>query len=319
MELRHLRYFVAVAEELHFGRTAHRLHISQPPLSHQIRKLEEELGLKLFLRSRRGVELTQGGRVFLAEARQILAQIERSVQAVKRADRGQIGPLVVACGPLAIETVLPTVLRVFRARFPEVEISLKESTAQKILEALDKKTADVGLLMPYVESETLQGEVCLTVPIMAALPKSHPLAKRQRIRLKQLANEPFVLPSHSLAPGFYEHAVGMCRRAGFTPKVVQEAAQHPTLLLLVAAGYGVSLIPSLQKARDPDGVAFVKVQEPWAAMQLWMAWRHSNSSAALAAFIDVVRAYCLKKTKEFGQPRKPAEGGRAAPAVSDDK
>ena len=188
MELRHLRYFVAVAEELHFGRAAVRLHMAQPPLSQQIRKLEEELEVKLFLRARRRVELTHAGRVFLVEARQVLSLAERAADAAKRADRGQIGPLVVACGPIAVHTVLPTILRAFRARFPEVGITLRELTMLEVPEALQQRTADVGLLMPYFQSETLQREIVLTVPMVAALPKSHPLAGRRRIRLNQLAS-----------------------------------------------------------------------------------------------------------------------------------
>lgn len=307
MELRHLRYFIAVAEELHFGRAADRLHISQPPLSQQIRKLEEELGVELFSRAHRHVELTHAGRVFLIEARQILSQMERAAEAAKRADRGQIGPLVVACGPLAVQTVLPLVLKVFRARFPEVELSLKESTMQEIVEALQERTADIGLLMPYFDSEMLQRQIVLTVPMVAALPKSHPLAKRRRIRVKQLANERFVLCSHRSAPGFYEHTIGLCQRAGFTPKLAQEAGQHPTLLALVAGGYGVSVIPALHNPGAPEDVALVQIQEPWATMQLCIAWRASDSSPVLTAFIDVVKACCVKATAKKHRPRVGAK------------
>src|SRR5204863_6825046 len=136
MEFRHLRYFVAVAEELHFGRAAARLHLSQPPLSQQIRTLEEELGLKLFSRDRRRVELTHAGGVFLTDAKQILSQMEHAAQAARRADRGQIGPLVVACAPLAVQTVLPMILKTFRKEHPEVDLNVKESTASDMLDAL---------------------------------------------------------------------------------------------------------------------------------------------------------------------------------------
>src|SRR3954454_373729 len=225
MEFRHLRYFVAVAEELHFGRAAARLHLSQPPLSQQIRTLEEELGLKLFSRDRRRVELTHAGSVFLTEAKQILSQMEHAADAARRAERGQIGPLVIACGPLAGETVLPIILRMFRTKHPEVDLNLKESSGQDLVDILQEKHADAGLLMPHFTAERLQHQSCITLPLVAALPKGHPLAKRRRIRLKQLAEERFVLFSPQRALGFYEHIVAVCERAGFTPKIVQEAGQ----------------------------------------------------------------------------------------------
>lgn len=307
MELRHLRYFVAVAEELHFGRAAARLHISQPPLSQQIGNLEEELGLKLFSRRHRRVELTNAGRVFLIEAKQTLLQIEKAAAAAKRADRGEIGPLVVACSPIAVHTVLPLVLKDFRAQLPEVEIGIRELMAQEIFESLRERSADVGLLMPLFESQGLQRQIVLTVPMIAALPKAHPLAKRRHIRLKQLAHERFVLFSRRWACGFYEHAIGLCRRGGFTPKVVHEAAQHPTLLALVAAGYGVSLIPALDKRDIPEGVAIVRIEERWATMQLCMAWRSGESSSMLATFLNAVRACCLKTAAKKHWPRVRAK------------
>ena len=294
MEFRHLRYFVAVAEELHFGRAAARLHLSQPPLSQQIRTLEEELGLKLFSRDRRRVELTHAGGVFLTDAKQILSQMEHAAQAARRADRGQIGPLVVACAPLAVQTVLPMILKTFRKEHPEVDLNVKESTASDIIDALQEKEADVGLLLPHFTSERLQRQSCLTLPLVAVVPKSHPLAKRRRIRMKQLAGESFVLFSRQGASGFYEHIVGMCERGGFTPKIVREASEHLTLLALVAAGYGVTLIPALAKSQPPDDVVFVQVIESWATMQLWIAWRTNHSSPVLTAFLEVVRVCCRR-------------------------
>src|SRR5689334_21197125 len=186
MEFRHLRYFIAVAEELHFGRAAARLHLSQPPLSQQIRTLEEELGLKLFSRNRRRVELTHAGTVFLKEAKQILSQMEHAAEAARRAERGQIGPLVVACGPLAVQTVLPQILKRFRTEHPEVDLTVKEANAGDLLDVLQEKKADVGLLIPNFTSERLQRQSCLTLPLVAAVPKNHPLAKRRRIHMKQL-------------------------------------------------------------------------------------------------------------------------------------
>src|SRR5262249_42947913 len=140
----------------HFGRAAARLHLSQPPLSQQIRTLEEELGLKLFSRDRRRVELTHAGNVFLAEAKKILSQMEHAASAARRAERGQIGPLVVACGPLAVQTVLPMILKTFRTKYPEIDLSIKESNGQDIINILQENKADVGLFMPQFTSERLQ-------------------------------------------------------------------------------------------------------------------------------------------------------------------
>ncbi len=291
MELRHLRYFVAVAEELHFGRAAQRLHIAQPPLSQQIGKLEDELGLKLFSRAKRRIELTHAGRVFLPEARQTLFLAERAAEAARRADRGEIGPLAVACGPIAVQTVLPSVLPVFRQRFPEVEISLTELPMAEIVEALQRGTVDLGLLLPYFDSELLEREVILRLPMRAALPRGHPLARRKSIRLKQLAKDRFILVARSLASGLYDYIVGTCQQAGFTPKVAQEATYIPTLLRMVAAGYGVSLVPKMPKPMEVQDVAFVQIQEPYPAVELCMAWRANDSSPPLAAFRNVVRAF----------------------------
>jgi DNA-binding transcriptional LysR family regulator len=232
----------------------------------------------------------------LTEAKQILSHMEHAAEAARRAERGQIGPLVVACGPLAVQTVLPMILKMFRKDYPEVDLSVKESNGHDIVDVLQEKQADVGLFIPAFTSDRLQRQSCLTLPLVAALPKDHPLARRRRIQMRQLANEPFVLFSHRRAVGFYDHIVGVCERGGFTPNVVREAGQHLTLLALVAAGYGVTLIPALTKATPPENVVFVQVTEPWATMPLWVAWRANHSSPVLTAFLEVVRICCRRVT-----------------------
>lgn len=313
MELRHLRYFVAVAEELHFGRAADRLHMSQPPLSQQIHNLEEELGLKLFLRRNRRVELTHAGRVFLGEAKQILARMERAADAAKRADRGKTGPLVVACGPLAMKTILPMALKIFRTLSPEVELCLRQSTMQEMLESLQDRTTDVGLLTPSFESTMLQSQMVLTVPVVAAVPKSHPLAQQESIKLKELKDERFVLYSHRSAPGFHVRMIELCRRAGFAPKITQEAGQYPELLVLVTAGYGVALVPELRDCCVPEGVSLVRIEETWATIQLGMAWRAGNSSPVLAAFLDVIKSCTPEVLPNKPSRRPPAKSHRRPP------
>lgn len=305
MELRHLRYFVAVAEELHFGRAANRLHIAQPALSQQIRKLEEELNVKLFFRSKRRVELTHAGRVFLVEAQQILSRAERAAQAAKRADRGEIGPLALACGAVAIYTLLPLVLPAYRARFPGTDIRIRECLMTEGVEALEDGSADVGLLFPYFHSEMLKHETVLRVPLVAVLPKSHPLAQADRISLKQLAKDPFILFAHRQGSGFYERVVGVCQKAGFVPKVIEGVEHFRTMLVMVAAGYGVSLVPRLPEGTAGREVAYARLREPYATVEICMAWRATESSPLVAAFLDATRASCREGSREKPSGERP--------------
>lgn len=296
VELRHLRYFIAVAEELHFGRAAARVHIAQPPLSQQIRKLEEELGVQLFTRAGRGIALTHAGGVFLSEARQILCRTDRAVETARRADRGMIGPLLVACGPMGAQSVLARVLPEFRKRHPDVELVLREFLSGDIVEALHGGSVEVGLLLPDFDSELLRRETLMSVPMLAALPAAHPLARRRRIHLNDLADENFVVVSRHLSAGFYGHVMACCQRAGFTPAVIEEATYIPTLLVMVAAGYGVALVPSVVKPEP--GVALIPLDDPCPEMQLCMAWKADNRSPVLAAFLATVRACCGKPSRQ---------------------
>ena len=297
MELRHLRYFAAVAEELHFGRAANRLHIAQPALSQQIRNLENELDVRLLARTKRRVELTHAGRAFLGEAQQILSQSENAVWVAKRAARGEIGRLALACGTIAADVLLPLVLPRYRARFPEVQISLREGLTAEVVLALEEGNADVGVLLPYFHSEVLKRKTVFRTPLLAALPESHPLAHVGSISLRQLANEPFILFPHRRGSGFYEHVMGMCQKAGFMPKVLEAVAHFHTLLLLVKAGYGVSLVPALPTGTGTQ-VALAKLREPYAKVEVCMAWRVNNSSPQVAAFLQAVRVCCRDATRE---------------------
>lgn len=288
-----MRYFLAVAEELHFGRAARRLHIAQPPLSQQIRKLEEELGVQLFARTKRSVALTHAGRALLGEARQTLLRAEHAAEVARRAGRGEIGPLRVVCAPLAGATVLPLVLPLFRVRFPAVELRIHECSLSEVVAALDDGNADAGLLVSYFELDTLRKEMIMTVPMGAALPRKHPLAGRRRIHLRQLAHERFILFTRGPGTGFYHHILGLCRRAGFTPDVVQEVLHTSTLVTLVAAGYGVSLFPmSLAPIIEMQEVSLVRLADAGANIGLCAAWRAADESPVLAAFLEVARAAC---------------------------
>lgn len=269
--------------------------MAQPPLSQQIRNLESELGVALFTRRKKKVELTHAGRVFLGEARKILARAEQAAEKARRADRGEIGPLVIGCGPMAVSSVLPRALPEYRAQFPEVDLILHESLSAGILESLKSGKVDVGLLLPPFDSELLEKEAVVNVPLMAALPRQHRLARRRRIRLNQLGNEKLIVVSRLHGHGYYECVVSFCTKAGFTPSVIQEATQIPTLLVMVAAGYGVALVPEMVKVCAPENVVLVSLEEPVPKIPLYMAWRSDNVSPVLPPFLTTVRECCQEK------------------------
>src|SRR5260370_10267512 len=245
MELRHLRYFVAVAEELNVRQAATRLHLSQPPLSRQIHDLEDEVGTKLFVRSQSGMRLTEAGRTFLKEARSILAQSQRAVQLAQAASRGEAGHLEIAYAVVGFEPVLLRVIRLFRQLFPMVEIGIRElQYHQQIQEILNQRIdrSYVGIRFPELESE-LVFECVRKAPFLVALPPGHPLAKQRRLRLSELANERFI-SIRQTAAAYHSSFVGYCRSAGFMPAIAREEADGPLSMLgLVSPGFGVALVP----------------------------------------------------------------------------
>ena len=213
MELRHLRYFVAVATELHFGRAAKMLHISQPPLSMQIRALEEELGVTLLHRTRRQVSMTRAGKAFLHDASQILERVDQATLTARRAARGEIGELVAGFISVADYNLLPLVLRECRRRFPLVTLSLRELTTDAQITELMEGRIDVGFLLPPVSEATIESVAILREPLIAAIPERHPLAKSgETIPLASLSDAPFIMTPRQMAPGLYDDIVRFCRR-----------------------------------------------------------------------------------------------------------
>ncbi len=288
MELRHLRYFLAVAEELHFGRAAKRVHISQPPLSQQIRQLEEDLRVKLFYRTRRKVELTDAGRAFAGEARLILQQVERAAGLASEANRGKTRQLVVGCSP-ANDSVVLKILKAFSKRHPKVHILIRSFPTPRQAEALRNGRIDVGFLTLPLDMEGLVVETILKERLVVAMPKSHPLARRRRIPLRALANDTQILfPLERMASGRYELIARLCRDAGFSLHTVHEVDNVHTMLELISAGFGVSLMRSSVQAIPQKGVVFRELLHS-PEVETGIAYRRGNRSSDIPLFIQVAK------------------------------
>ncbi len=290
MELRHLRYFVAVAEELHFGRAAERLFIAQPPLSQQIQQLERELGVALFARTSRRVQLTPAGEAFLLEARQILASVAQAADTAKRAARGDTGWLGIGFAASATYDLLPAVLHDFRASFPEVSLSLQELNAVEQAAALEAKTIHVGFARPYASYLNAVVSAVQREPFLAAFPEAHSMAKERPLRLSALADVPFISFPELPKPSYAEAVRVACESAGFTPRVVQEVREMQTALSLVAAGFGVALLPASVRHLHRDGVAYRPLEEPAPRTELAVVSRVDDFSPTLQNFLAIVKA-----------------------------
>jgi DNA-binding transcriptional LysR family regulator len=287
MELRHLRYFVAVAEELHFGRAAERLHMSQPPLSQQIQSLEEELDVQLFYRTKRWVKLTEAGQIFLPEARQTLAQAEQAIVAVQQLKSGERGHLTIGFVGSAIGEVLPALISHFRTQFRDVELHLRELTTAQQVRALHENRIQVGLLRPTIQSEQIIIHTLIREQIIVALPESHPLAAKEAIEIAALARETFILFPRQQGRGLYDQVISICQQAGFSPHIEQEATQMQTIIGLVAAELGIALIPDSACHLRSSGIAYRPLIPMTQATELAIAWKKDNSSSVLQNFIQL--------------------------------
>ena len=301
MELRALRYFTVLAEELHFGRAARRLSLTQPPLSHAIGKLERELGVRLFERTRRKVALTLAGATFLDEARATLSRAAQAVELARRAQRGEVGRLSVGYLAATAFTLLPLVLRDFSRGFPGVKLELRELTIPLQHAALLRGDIDVAILRPPVSQAELASEILLAERFVLALPARHPLRALRRVPAKRLAGEPFVMFPRQ--PGLVNHDLVMdfCLRAGFTPRVAQEAYQTHTVVGLVAAGIGVALVPASTQKIGLAGVAYRELRETTPQSRTALAWRRADASPAVAAFLDVARRVAKQVNSAAGE------------------
>ncbi len=288
MELRQLRYFVAVAEELHFGRAAVRLHMAQPPLSRQIRQLEEEIGLRLLERTKRHVELTAAGRVLLEEGRRLLAGAQEAVEDARRAARGESGRLSVGFVGSATYDVLPEVLRVFHRKYPKVELVLHEWSSMAQQRAVVEGRLHVGFVRPAVADAALVARVVQREPIIVALPEGHALADKGTLGLGALSRDGFIVYPREPRPSFADQVIQWCGKAGFTPRVVQETQELQTALSLVAAGIGVALAPASVRKVKREKVVFRELAAPAPVTELTAVSRRGDASPVLKVFLEVL-------------------------------
>jgi DNA-binding transcriptional LysR family regulator len=292
MELRHLRYFIAVGENLHFGRAAEQLHMSQPPLTRQIQQLEEELGVALFARTNRRVELTAVGQLLLAEAKPLLTQFDSLKHHVSEMAGGRMGTLAIGFISVADYHVLPSMLREFQSRYPSVTLNLREATTDLQIESLRKSEIDVGIILAPLTDPSLQFQPLFQEELVAVLPStnedSSTPSPARPISMHALTDQPFVMfPRHS-APGLYDAIIGACDRAGFAPRVAQEAIQMQTIISLVSVGMGVALVPASLTNLGRAGVSYRPLKEKSPLVTTGLAWKNSNSSPTLRAFLDLV-------------------------------
>jgi DNA-binding transcriptional LysR family regulator len=300
MEFRQLRYFVAVAEELNFSRAAGRMYLSQPALSQQIHKLEQELGVSLFNRTRNRIELTEGGRILLDGARRILGQVEQTTRATREAGGAERSHLSVGFPEYANHTLVADILQAFQRRYPYVDLEEHEIfTLQETLQQVDKLregALDAGFLLAPVSEDELDSQHVLNIELVAAVPEGHPLAASDDMRMLDLADERIILFSRSFHPYCYDYVVGCCREAGFEPDVVQRKERQlysgATTYRMVASGVGIGIVarPLVSTSRLP-GVVFKPLREPAPVLELAVTWRKGDLSTNLQAFLEVVREF----------------------------
>ncbi|MTD39723.1 LysR family transcriptional regulator [Erwinia sp. CPCC 100877] len=283
IELRHLRYFVAVAEELHFGRAAVRLNISQPPLSQQIRILEQEVGARLLARNNRSVQLTEAGRQFLGDVRQILGQVEAAAVRAARLHHGETGELRIGFTSSApfIRKVSDS-LSTFRRLWPEVHIETVEDTTRALIAPLSEGRLELGLMRNTVLPETLDWHLILREPLLAVVHQDNPLALRPMISLRDLASEPFVFFDPRVGTGLYDDILSLLHRYGVTPYITQEVGEAMTIIGLVAAGLGVSILPASFRRVQLAETVWVPLGEPEAVSEMWLVWSKQREPGAAA-------------------------------------
>jgi DNA-binding transcriptional LysR family regulator len=302
MELRHLKYFVALAEELNFARAARRVRIAQPSLTKQIQQLEQELGFPLLYRTKKKVELLDTGHVLLDEAQRLLRQAEKAIQSTRRTHAGQSGRLLIGFSPSAVPEVLPRILRKYHALYPNVVVDLLEITSTKDAESLLESTMSVALLRSpsFLSRELFCFETIQRERFVVALPDSHPAAKQEAIRIKTLASEPLILPPLQPGWGYSDAVFQVFRDHGIEPRIAEETTQPMAMIALVAGGFGVALVPASLNNLRLAGVTYRPIKGRCRTTDLTLVWRRDSRASTLRAFIDTVRSEYRGRGKTGG-------------------
>ncbi len=295
VELRHLRYFCAVADELHFGRAAARLALSQPSLSVQIRQLEDMVGARLFDRHSRRVAVTEAGRVLADMARRVLRDVDAALATARQAGAGEVGELRVGFGPTLMLSPLAHAVRAFRARLPGVRVALREMPTAEQIAALLGGEIDVGFVRDAETDPRLHVELFAREPLVIALHRGHPLAAAGRVPVSALAHEPWVLFPRSIAPLLHEQVMRLCRDAGFSPHVTQESREVYTTVGLVGAGVGVTIVPATARRMSWKGVVYKPI--PRATVRLSMVRPTGHPRPVVEAFLADARKASRRRSR----------------------
>jgi len=295
MTLNQLRYFVTVAEALHFGRAAAKLRISQPALSRQISQLERDLKVKLLVRTKRKVVVTDSGNAFFSGALETIRQADKSVLVAQRAERGESGKIRISTvGSLPFSRMLPSLLNEFRTLYPDVELYLKEARTKEQLQKIQEEEIDVGFARLPIRTlaDGLAIQPILTEEIYVALRKDHALASKKEIKLKDLANERFIMYPYEIG-GLHDWVMKTCNTAGFDPHITQEASSVPIAMALAAAGLGIALVPQCAKNMHTPGVVYKTLSATQASTEIALIYRRQDRSKVIQNFVQM----CLKRAE----------------------
>ena len=291
MEFRHLRYFMALADEGNFGRAARRLHISQPPLTRQIRQLEDEFGAQLFERTSKGVDLTEAGHLFREEAARILALAQQAAERTRKAGRGQLGRLDVGIFGSAVLNVIPRLILEFRRCYPEVEVHLHTMTRPEQVVALQEGRLTVGFVRVFPDAPEMAVETVLKERLMVAINRDNELSRHREVAVRAFAGQPLILFPSSPRPSLGDHIVALCHAEGFQPRVAQEVEDVVTSIALVSCGFGICVVPECATRLRLPHVVYRPLKGSEQLIELGCAYRPDDRSPILRSFLDVVRQF----------------------------
>ncbi|VEP17604.1 LysR family transcriptional regulator [Hyella patelloides LEGE 07179] len=295
-ELRHLRYFLTVAEELHFRRAAERLHIAQPSLSRQIQQLEAAIGTQLFYRTNRKVILTEAGKVFYTEVKAMFQRLDNAVELAQRAASGEWGELKLTFTAPAMSTVLPSILRTYKNKFPKVKVTLSELPTSAQVEALATGETDCGFFHPTVAIPDIVIKKIFQESLGIVVPKSHPLANKKKIKLLDFSSDSFILFPRTYNTHLYDRIIAVCQQVGFSPNIVEEISPRNNAISLVAAEMGITFLSQSLHSLCNEDVVYKSLTGLAPQLKLFYGWREQNTSACLSQFLEVVKSDLISST-----------------------